>query len=115
MFATEFSDEKQEIVTALLLNAKYEVIGRETISKGGIVSAHVEPRDVYRPALKRGSTGIILVHNHPSGDPTPSEEDMFATDHIEKAGELLGVKLIDHIIIGKGRHTSLRDREKITA
>jgi len=114
MFATEFSGEKQEIVTALLLNAKYEVIGSETVSKGGIVKAHVEPRDVFRCAVKRGATGVILIHNHPSGDPTPSEDDINATTAIEKAGELIGVKLIDHIIIGLGRHVSLRDMQKIT-
>ena len=115
MFAPEFSGEKQEIVTALLLNAKYEVIGRETVSKGGIVTALVEPRDVFRAAVKRGATGVILVHNHPSGDPTPSDDDLFATAQIEKAGELIGVKLIDHIIIGSGRHTSLRSMEVITS
>ena len=115
IFQAEFSGEKQEIVTELLLNAKYEVIGRETVSKGGIVTAHVEPRDVFRPAVKRGATGVILVHNHPSGDPTPSDEDLSATEQIEKAGELIGVKLIDHIIIGSGRHVSLRDMKVITA
>lgn len=109
MFQAEYSGEKQEIVTELLLNAKYEVIGRETISKGGIVTALVEPRDVFRPAVKRGATGVILIHNHPSGDPTPSEDDLHATEQIDKAGELIGVKLIDHIIIGSGRHVSLRD------
>ena len=113
MFAAEMSGEKQEIVTELLLNVKYEVIGRETVSKGGIMTAHVEPRDVFRPAVKRGATGVILVHNHPSGDPTPSEDDLKATEHIEKAGELIGIKLIDHIIIGSGRHVSLRDMDVI--
>ena len=115
MFAPEFSGEKQEIVTALMLNAKYEVIGREVISKGGIVSAFVQPRDVFRPAVKRGATGIIVIHNHPSGDPTPSKDDLAATDQIEKAGEMIGVKLIDHIIIGSGRHVSLRDMNVITS
>ena len=115
MFASEFSGEKQEIVTALMLNAKYEVIGRETVSKGGIVTAHVEPRDVYRPAVKRGATGLILIHNHPSGDPSPSKDDIEATKQIEKAGTLIGVKLIDHIIIGSGRHASLRDMNVITS
>jgi len=115
MFATEMSGEKQEIVSALLLNAKFEVIGRETISKGGIVTAHVEPRDVFRSAVKRGATGIILIHNHPSGDPTPSEDDLNATAQIEGAGELIGVKLIDHIIIGLGRHASLREMNVITS
>ena len=113
IFATELSGEKQESVFALLLNAKYEVIGRETISKGGIVAAHVESRDVYRSAVKRGATGVILVHNHPSGDPTPSEDDIAATEQIEKAGVLIGIKLIDHIIIGCGRHVSLRDTKVI--
>lgn len=115
MFAAEFSGEKQEIVTALLLNARYEIIGRETVSKGGIVNAHVESRDVFRPAVKRGATGVILIHNHPSGDPTPSDDDLNATREIEKAGELIGVKLIDHIIIGSGRHISLRDMNAITS
>ena len=115
MFATEFSGEKQEIVTVLLLNAKYEVIGRETVSKGGIVSAPVEPRDVFRPAVKRGATGVILIHNHPSGDPTPSDDDIAATAQMEKAGELIGVKLIDHIIIGCGRHASLKNMNAISA
>ena len=114
MFATEMSGEKQEIVSAILLNTKYEVIGRETVSKGGIVNALVEPRDVFRSAVKRGATGLIMVHNHPSGDPTPSEDDLNATAQIELAGEVIGVKLIDHIIIGSGRHTSLRDMDYIT-
>ena len=114
MFAPILIGEKQEIVTALLLNAKYEVIGKEVVSKGGIVSAFVEPRDVYRPAVKRGATGIIVVHNHPSGDPTPSKDDLTATEKIEKAGEMIGVKLIDHIIVGSGRHVSLRDMNIIT-
>ena len=109
MFAAEFLDKNQEIVVALLLNVKLEVIGRENISKGGIVSAHVEPRDVFRPAVKRGATGVILIHNHPSGDPTPSEDDIYATKQIEQCGELIGIKVIDHIIIGQGRFTSLRD------
>jgi len=115
MFAPEFSGEKQEIVVGLLLNAKYELIGREIISKGGIVSAFVEPRDVFRPAVKRGATGIIVVHNHPSGDPTPSKDDLTATEQVEKAGEMIGVKLIDHIIIGSGRFTSLRDMNVIVS
>jgi len=115
MFATEFSGEKQEIVTVLLLNAKHEVIGREVVSKGGIVSAFVQPCDVYRPAIKRGAAGIIVIHNHPSGDPTPSKDDLAATAQIEKAGELIGVKLIDHVIIGSGRHVSLRDMNAITS
>ena len=109
MFHTEFLGQDQEIVTSLLLNVKNELIGREFISKGGIATAHVEPRDVFRPAVKRGATGVILLHNHPSGDPTPSEDDIYATKRIEQCGELIGIKVIDHIIIGHGRFASLRD------
>ena len=109
MFEIGYLGEKQEIIKSLLLNAKYGVVGVETISKGGIVSVFVEPRDVFRPAVKRGATGVIMVHNHPSGDPTPSKDDLVATARIEKAGDMIGIKLIDHIIIGQGRFTSLRD------
>ena len=109
MFAAEFLGQNQEVAVALLLNIKLEVIGRENISKGGIISAHVEPRDVFRPAVKRGATGVILIHNHPSGDPTPSEDDIYATKQIEQCGELIGIKVIDHIIIGHGRFASLRE------
>jgi len=113
MFAAEYSGEKQEIVKALLLNAKNEVIGTEVISKGGIVSAFVQPCDVLRPAIKHGAIAIIVVHNHPSGDPTPSSDDINATAQIDKAGDLLGIKLIDHIVIGMGRYTSMRDHDLI--
>jgi len=113
MFAPEYSGEKQEIIKALLLNVKYEVIGIEIVSKGGIISAFIEPRDVFRPAVKRGATGIIVVHNHPSGDPTPSKDDLNATAKLEQAGDMIGIKLIDHIIIGMGRHISLRDMNVI--
>ena len=113
MFKTEFLGQHQEKVIALLLDAKYHVLARETISKGGIVSAHIESRDVFRAAVKRGATGIILVHNHPSGDPTPSEKDIYATNQISQCGDLIGIKLIDHVIVGHGKFTSMRDMDLI--
>ena len=111
MFTPDALTQHQEVVSALLLNAKYEVISKEFISKGGIVAAHVEPRDVFRPAVKRGATGVIMVHNHPSGDPTPSEDDIYSTKRISQCGELIGVKLIDHIIVGHGKFSSMRDMQ----
>ena len=111
LFAPEALKQHQEVVSALLLNAKYEVISKEFISKGGIVTAQVEPRDVFRPAVKRGATGVIMVHNHPSGDPTPSEDDIYSTKRISQCGELIGVKLIDHIVIGHGIFSSMRDMQ----
>ena len=111
MFTPDALTQHQEVVSVLLLNAKYEVISKEFISKGGIVAAHVEPRDVFRPAVKRGATGVIMVHNHPSGDPTPSEDDIYSTKRISQCGELIGVKLIDHIIVGHGKFSSMRDMQ----
>ena len=109
MLSTEFIGEKQEYVTALFLNSKFEMIGRETISKGGMVSADIEPRDIFRAAVKRGAVNIILAHNHPSGDPTPSDDDIYATKRISQCGELIGVELVDHVIIGQGQYKSMRE------
>jgi len=109
MLGTEFIGEKQEIITALFLNTKFELIGREAISKGGMVSAHIEPRDIFRAALKRSSPNIILAHNHPSGDPKPSEDDIYATKRISQCGELIGITVVDHIILGQGRYESMRN------
>ena len=111
MLQADFAGEKQEIVTAVYVNAKHEVIGREMISKGSMTGAHVDPRDVYRTAIKRGAAGIFLVHNHPSGDPDPSDVDISATRQLDEAGKVIGIKLIDHIIIGDGRYQSLRDMD----
>ena len=95
--------------TALFLNAKFELIGRETISKGGMVSADIEPRDIFRAALKRGAANVILAHSHPSGDPTPSDDDIYATKRISQCGELIGVGVVDHIVIGQGQYKSMRE------
>ena len=103
--------EKQECLIILLLNVKNEVIGKELISKGGISSSIVDPRDVFRPAIRRGAAGIIAVHNHPSGNPEPSESDILVTEKLSEAGTLLGIELIDHVIIGNGRHISLKNRK----
>ncbi|GHU66345.1 UPF0758 protein [Clostridia bacterium] len=102
MFSAEFAGEKQEYLYTVLLNSKHEMIGKELIAKGGITSSPAAPQDVFRPAVRRGASGIILVHNHPSGDPSPSEDDCKATERIGKAGALIGIKLVDHIVVGGG-------------
>ena len=111
MLMEELRLEKQECLIILLLNVKNEVIGKELISKGGISSSIVDPRDVFRPAIRRGAAGIIAVHNHPSGNPEPSESDILVTKKLVESGELLGIELIDHVIIGNGRHISLKNRK----
>ena len=102
IFSAEFAGEKQEHLYTVLLNAKHEMIGRELVAKGGISSSPAIPQDVFRPAVRRGAAGIILVHNHPSGDPSPSEDDYKVTKRISEAGELIGIKLVDHVVVGGG-------------
>ncbi|MDR2162987.1 MAG: DNA repair protein RadC [Clostridiales Family XIII bacterium] len=99
---------RNEIFKILLFNVRGEMMGRELVSAGGINSSIVDAREVFRPAVRRGAASIVLVHNHPSGDPSPSSQDIDVTDSLTKAGEVLGIKVIDHLIIGDGCFTSFR-------
>ena len=100
---------KQEHLVALLLNAKCEIESRITVSIGELTSTVVHPREVFRPAIREGAAGIILAHNHPSGDPTPSQDDIQSTKRIMEVSKLVGIRLLDHLIIGDGRYISLRN------
>jgi DNA repair protein RadC len=80
----------------------------ETVSVGGLASSLVHPREVFKPAIKRSAASVILIHNHPSGDPTPSAEDVNITKRLIESGKLLGIEVLDHIIIGDGRYVSLK-------
>lgn len=97
-----------EEVRVLHLNARNMLIRDEVMAKGSVSEAPIYVREVMRRALDIGSAAIILVHNHPSGDPTPSKQDIAITREIAQAGRLLGVQLHDHLIVGAGRHVSLR-------
>lgn len=92
----------------ILLNRKNGILAIETISIGGLSSSLVHPREVFKPAIKKSAASIILVHNHPSGDPSPSNEDIEITKRLAESGTLLGIEILDHIIIGDGRWTSLK-------
>lgn len=98
----------REHFIAVLLNRKNGIISTETISIGGLTSSLVHPREVFKPAIKKSAASIILVHNHPSGDPTPSQEDIQVTKRLQECGQLLGIEILDHIIIGDGRWHSLK-------
>lgn len=100
---------KQEHLVALLLNAKCEIESRITVSMGELTSTVVHPREVFHPAIRKGAAGIILAHNHPSGDPTPSQDDIQSTKRIMEVSKLVGIRLLDHLIIGDGRYISLRN------
>lgn len=102
--------EMKEHFVCLFLNTKNQVIGRETLSVGTLNASLVHPREVFRAAIKRGSAAIICLHNHPSGDPTPSPEDIALTGRLRDAGALVGIDVLDHIVIGDGRFVSLKER-----
>lgn len=101
----------QEHLRVLVLNTKNEVMGTHEIYVGNVSSAVVRPAEVLRPAVRENAPSIILVHNHPSGDPTPSNEDVSITRELVAAGKLLGIDVLDHLVIGSGnRYVSLNDK-----
>ena len=93
-------ESPQELVYAFYLNTKGSFVGYELISKGGLSEALVYPRDIYRGAIVLNAASVIMVHSHPSGDPTPSAVDIELTKRLKECGEILGIKLLDHIVIG---------------
>ncbi len=101
---------KQEILKVIMLNTKNVVIHIMDVSKGSLNSSIVHPREVFSEAVKYSSASIILCHNHPSGDPTPSSEDISITQRIKECGKLMGIELLDHIIIGNGKYISLKEK-----
>lgn len=101
----------REYFVVMLLDTKNRVIGLSTVSVGILDSSLVHPREVFKPAIISNAASILVGHNHPSGDPTPSGEDHRVTERLQQAGELLGIDLLDHVIIGEeGRWVSLKER-----
>ena len=93
----------------LYLNTRNQPVGCEKVAVGGLNVAALQPREVFGPALTFGAAAVILAHNHPSGDPTPSPEDLAVTRHLHEAGRLLGVEVLDHLVICSERFRSLRE------
>lgn len=106
----EMGGLEQEELRVLLLDTRNRVQHIETVYRGSVNSSQVRVAEIFKAAIRRNATNIIVVHNHPSGDPTPSPDDIAITRAILQAGELLDVKLLDHIIIGSGRFVSLKER-----
>lgn len=100
----------REILKLIFLNTRCRLIGECNVSEGTIDSALVSPRELFIEAFKRNAYGIILLHNHPGGDPTPSREDVMITRRIYEAGELLGIRLFDHIVIGDNCFVSMKEK-----
>ncbi len=105
-FHFRFRDRRKEHFLILLLDGKNRIIREEQVSEGSLNQSIVHPREVFKPAIRESAAAIILVHNHPSGDPTPSREDREITRRLKEGGDLLGIRVLDHIIIGDGGYTS---------
>lgn len=104
----EMMYEKRELFMTLNLNSKLQVESKSVISIGNLDSAPVHPREVFGPAVRRGAAAVVVAHNHPSGDPTPSTQDIDVTKRLIKASEILGIRLLDHVIVGNGCFTSMK-------
>jgi DNA repair protein RadC len=113
LYMDEMRYLQKEHFRIVLLDTKNQIIVTEEISVGTLNASIVHPRDVFKAAIKRNSNAMILIHNHPSGDPTPSNEDMNITNRLIDAGNLIGIKVLDHIIIGDNRYISFKEKNLI--
>ncbi len=103
-------EEPEEHFCIFCLNAKNKIVGVHTISIGSVNATIVHPREVFKAALLNNASAIVCFHNHPSGDPEPSREDIETTSRLVEAGEILGIRVLDHIIIGEQRYLSMREK-----
>ncbi|WP_163526480.1 RadC family protein [Halobacillus ihumii] len=106
----EMRELKQEHFIVLFLNTKNQVLHRQTIFIGSLNASIVHPREVFKEAVKRSAASIICAHNHPSGDPTPSQEDIQVTRRLQECGKMIGIELLDHLVIGDRKFISLKEK-----
>ncbi len=115
LFTPRLFNLRREVFLAVLLNARHEVIRETTVSVGCLTGSLVHPREVFQPAVRDSAAAVILVHNHPSGDPTPSPEDVQLTERLVEAGRILGIRVLDHVVVAQGGYASLMDRRPAAA
>ena len=113
-FMEDMRHEEQEQLVLLMLNSKNRILKEKMIFKGTVNYSCISPREIFIEAVKAKAVHIVLIHNHPSGDPTPSREDILMTRQIQEAGELLGITLLDHIIIGDNRYASMMEEKVLS-
>jgi len=106
----EMRNLNQEHFVALFLNTKNQIIHSQTIFIGSLNASIVHPREVFREAVKRSAASIIVAHNHPSGDPTPSQEDIHVTRRLVESGKMIGIEVLDHLVIGNRKFVSLKEK-----
>lgn len=110
LLKASFQDLDREHFKVVHLNTRNQVLKVETTAIGILSSSPVHPREVFKEAVRMSSAGLILAHNHPSGDPGPSQDDLLLTSRLREAGEILGIQVIDHLIFGDNRYISLKER-----
>jgi DNA repair protein RadC len=111
-FAPRFKNLKKEVFISLLLDAKNRLIKEreyDKVSEGTLTKSLIHPREAFREAIRESAASVIFIHNHPSGDPSPSKDDLAITERLKKAGEIVGISVLDHIIIGDGKYISLKE------
>lgn len=113
VYMEELRYKKKEIFRVVLLNTKNVIIGFKDISEGSLNASIVHPREVFLEAIKKSANKMILMHNHPSGDPTPSSEDINITKRLISAGQIVGIEILDHVIIGDGSFYSFKENGQI--
>jgi DNA repair protein RadC len=114
-FGPRRAGRRREVFEIALLDSAHRLIASRTITVGTLNLALVHPRDVFREAIAESAAGLVLIHNHPSGDPAPSEEDVKLTRQLVRAGEAVGIPVLDHIILGAGRWFSFADSRRLSA
>ena len=109
-FRENLGREKRELFYVVLLNNKNRKMREVKISEGSLTASLVHPREVYNPVIRESAAGVIFVHNHPSGDPSPSAEDIDITKRLKEVGDVMGVRVLDHVVIGHDRYFSFNDK-----
>ena len=108
-----FDGLDREHFMVVALDAKHAVIGMNTVSMGSVTMSIVHPREVFKPLILMNASAVLLAHNHPSGDPTPSQEDRALTRRLKDGGELLGIAVLDHVVLGEDRYYSFADHQEL--
>ncbi len=109
-FAPRFKNLKKELFISILLDVKNRLIREFKVSEGTLTNSLIHPREAFKEAVKESAASVIFVHNHPSGDPTPSRDDITITERLKSAGEIIGISVLDHVIIGDGKYISLKEK-----
>jgi DNA repair protein RadC len=109
-FQSMFQKEKHEVFYVVLLTNKNRKIREVRISEGSLTASLVHPREVYNPVIRDSAAAVLFVHNHPSGDPSPSPEDVEITRRLKEVGEVMGIKVLDHVVIGHDRYFSFNEK-----